>query len=375
MDISTFMKELKYLGAEFFTGVPDSQLKYLCNYLIDEYGVSEHHIIAANEGNCVGIAAGYYLATNKIPVVYMQNSGIGNATNPIVSLLNKKVYGIPCIFIIGWRGEPGKKDEPQHIVQGEITTNLLTDLGINYYIIDENSSREELLKKREEEKSILEEGNSIAFLIKKDAFIGDDRKYINNYLLTREEAIEEIIQFAKEDIIVSTTGKISRELFEVREKKQLSHKYDFLTVGSMGHASSIALGISLNKPNTKVWCIDGDGALLMHMGALAVIGANSPKNLIHIVINNESHESVGGIPTVANKINLSNIAKGCGYDEVYSINSKEELIQTLIKTKEMKKLVFIEVKVSMITRKDLGRPTKTPQENKINFMKYIQNLS
>lgn len=364
---------IEIIGSDFYTGVPDSQLKALCNYLMAEYGIdSKHHIIAANEGNCTALAAGYHLATGKIPVVYMQNSGEGNVINPIASLLNDKVYAIPCIFIVGWRGEPGVHDEPQHIYQGEVTLKLLEDMDIAYFVISKNTIDDELVAKMVEFRRILKKGKQVAFVVKKGALeFADKAKYENGNLMTREEIIRHIVEHTGNGLIVSTTGKASRELFEIREARGDGHKKDFLTVGSMGHASSIALGIAIQKPNQKIWIIDGDGAVLMHMGAMAVIGANVPKNIVHIVINNGAHETVGGMPTVAGKINLVTIAKGCGYPNAVSVDNFENLDVELEAAKQRSELSLVEVKCSIGARADLGRPTITARENKNNFMKFV----
>lgn len=373
MDVIKFVDFIKNFSGDFFTGVPDSQLSPLCNYLMKSYGISSNHIVAANEGNCTALAAGYYLATGKVPVVYLQNSGIGNIINPLASLLHEKVYGIPCIFVVGWRGEPGVKDEPQHIYQGEVTISLLGTMGIKVVVLDKDTTVEELKEKETEFKQLLDNGKSIAFVVKKNALKYEDKvSYRNKYHMMREEVIRQIAEVSEEDIIVSTTGKTSRELFEIREQNSQSHQYDFLTVGSMGHSSSIALGIALQKQDRKVWCIDGDGAVLMHMGALAVIGSNKPANLIHIVINNCSHESVGGISTVAGNINLVQIALGCGYQKAVSVSSYDELKDVLIEAKKSNQLTFIEVKTAIGSRDDLGRPTTTPKDNKESFMSYLR---
>ena len=369
-------KLVEIIGSDFYTGVPDSQLKPLCNYLMNTYGIDpKHHIIAANEGNCTALAAGYYLATRKIPVIYMQNSGEGNIINPVASLLNDKVYSIPAVFIIGWRGEPGVHDEPQHIYQGEVTIKLLDDMGIKSFVIGQDTTVDEVELAMNDFKSELEAGKDIAFVIRKGSLTYDKNvDYKNNNSMLREDIIKHIVEFTNEDPIVSTTGKASRELFETRVANDQSHKYDFLTVGSMGHSSSIALGIAINKPNKKIWCVDGDGAVLMHMGAMAVIGANSPKNLVHIVINNGAHETVGGMPTVANSIDLVGIAKACGYPYSVKVNSFEHLDSELSAARERDALSFIEVACSIGAREDLGRPTTTARENKDNFMNYLQEL-
>ena len=361
------------LGCDFYTGVPDSQLKALCNYLMNTFGIDEkHHIIAANEGNCTALAAGYHLATGKVPVVYMQNSGEGNIINPVASLLNDKVYAIPCIFVIGWRGQPGVHDEPQHIYQGQITCTLLDLMDIENFIIGQGTTKEELQNVMKGYDEVLDSGKSVAFVVEKNALTYAEKvEYTNDNDMVREQIIEHIVNVTGEDPIVSTTGKASRELFEIRESKGQEHKYDFLTVGSMGHTSSIALGVAINKPNEKIWCIDGDGSALMHMGSLGVVGNVGPKNMVHIVINNSAHETVGGMPTVASTMNLVNIAESCGYSYAVSVDNFDDLDKELEKAKSSDELCFIEVLCSIGAREDLGRPTTTALENKENFMKFI----
>lgn len=362
-------------GADFFTGVPDSQLKSLCNYLMDSYGLDpRHHIIAANEGNAVALAAGYHLATGKIPVVYMQNSGEGNIINPLASLLNEKVYAIPMIFVIGWRGEPGVHDEPQHIYQGEVTLKLLEDMGVFSFVIGKETTDEEVSLATDGFRTQLSRGRDVAFVVRKGALSYDGKtEYRNGNTLIREDVIRHIVRASGDDPVISTTGKASRELFEIREANAQDHGRDFLTVGSMGHSSSIALGVALQKPDRKVWCIDGDGAALMHMGAMAVIGANKPKNLIHVVINNEAHETVGGMPTVAGSIDLVKIALACGYPRAVSVNDHDSLDEALKTAKDMDELSLIEVKCALGARADLGRPTTTALDNKKNFMDYLRD--
>lgn len=366
-------KLVDIIGSDFYTGVPDSQLKALCNFLMHKYGIDpKHHIIAANEGNCTALAAGYHLATGKVPVVYMQNSGEGNIINPVASLLNDKVYAIPVVFIVGWRGEPGIHDEPQHIYQGEVTVKLLEDMNIATFVIGKETTEEELASKMDEFRSILANGKAVAFVIRKGALTDAPKvEYKNDNTMVREEIIQHIVKASGEDPIVSTTGKASRELFETRVANGQSHKYDFLTVGSMGHSSSIALGVAINKPDTRIWCVDGDGAVLMHMGSMAVLGANKPKNLIHIVINNGAHETVGGMPTVAGEIDLVAIAKGCGYPNTVCVDNFEDLDKELENAKSINELSLIEVKCSIGAREDLGRPTTTALENKQNFMEFL----
>ena len=368
-------KLTEIIGADFYTGVPDSQLKPLCDYLMNTYGIDKkHHIIAANEGNCVALAAGYNLATGKISAVYMQNSGEGNIINPLASLLNNKVYAIPMIFIIGWRGEPGVHDEPQHIYQGEVTVKLMEDMDVKSFIISKNTTEEELSSAMESFRELLKNGKQVAFIVRKGALEYDKKvEYKNDFTMKREDIIRHIVRATGEDPIVSTTGKASRELFEIREANSQSHKFDFLTVGSMGHSSSIALGIALNKPNQKIWCIDGDGAVLMHMGSMALIGANSPENLVHIVINNEAHETVGGMPTAASAVDLTAVASACGYKYSVSVCDYEALDRELIRAKQRNCLSLIEVKASLGSRPDLGRPTTTALDNKNTFMNFLGN--
>lgn len=364
----------KILEAQFYTGVPDSLLKPLCDYLMKTYGVdARHHIIAANEGNCAAIAAGYHLATGKIPAVYLQNSGEGNLINPAASLLHRQVYGIPALFIIGWRGEPGVHDEPQHIYQGAITKTLLEDLEIPSFIIGPQTPEDAVQEAMERFRPLLNQGSGAAFIIRKGGLVNREKAdYQNAYHISRETAVRHIAEAAGEDFIVSTTGKASRELFEYRTAKGQTHARDFLTVGAMGHASSIALGIALHRPEARIWCIDGDGAVLMHMGAMALIGTNRPGNLIHIVLNNGAHETVGGMPTAANGIDLPGIARACGYPYTECVNDLAALDAALARAKARRALCLIEVKCAMGARDDLGRPTTTPQEMKAAFMERLQ---
>ena len=363
------------IDSDFYTGVPDSQLKALCDFLVKKYGTDpKHHIIAANEGNCTALAAGYHLATGKVPVVYMQNSGEGNIINPAASLLNEKVYGIPVIFIIGWRGEPGVHDEPQHIYQGEVTLKLLEDMDISHAVLGKETTEEDLNDVMADFRTKLSSGKSVAFVVRKGALQYEEKMhYQNAHEMVREEIIKHIVEVTDEDPIISTTGKASRELFEIRESKKQSHKYDFLTVGSMGHCSSIALGVALHKPEKKIWCIDGDGAALMHMGAMAVIGQTAPQNLIHIVINNEAHESVGGMPTAAGTIDLGGVAKACGYKYAVSVQTYDELDEALTYAKNQNVLGLIEAKCGIGARENLGRPTTKASENKKEFEANLQD--
>ena len=372
MELTTFIHHLSTHNITFFTGVPDSQLKALCDYLNTEQ--PQNNITAANEGNALALAAGYHMATGKTACVYLQNSGLGNIINPLASLTNDKVYAIPALLVIGWRGEPGVHDEPQHIFQGEVTLPLLETMSVPYFILTKTTTEDELENFLREAVSYFANGKQCAIVVKKGALIFPETTYQNTNTLKREEAVETIVQYAERDILVSTTGKTSRELFEIRERNNQSHAYDFLTVGSMGHSSSIALGIALNKPEKTVWCIDGDGAVLMHMGSMTVIGSKKPENLIHVVINNGSHESVGGMPTVAETVNLPAVARACYYSSVFSVSSKEELETVLVSLAEQPKPVFLEIKSAIGSRSDLGRPTTTPVENKESLMAYLQEV-
>lgn len=370
MEIDNFFKILEDLGANFYTGVPDSLLAPFTDKVMEKYNVSSSHIVAANEGAAVGLAAGHYLATGRPAVVYMQNSGIGNAVNPICSLLHKEVYAIPVIFVIGWRGEPGTKDEPQHIFQGQVTLPMLECLQIPYVVVEEGSN---LTGDVQNFKEHLKNGQSVAFVVRKDALANPNKmKYTSSAALSREEAVEVILsQSKKDDIFVCTTGKLSREVFEIREKTNAGHAKDFLTVGSMGHSISIAHGIAIAKPDKRVWCLDGDGAALMHMGSLAVTGVHCPKNLVHVVINNGAHETVGGLPTVSKQIKLCETAKTFGYGQSFAVSNAEQLSQTLKDIESTENLTFIEVDCNLISRKDLGRPTTTTIQNKNDFMVYL----
>jgi len=370
MPCKLFYDNLIKNGIDFFTGVPDSLLKDFCAYVTDN-APEEKNIIAANEGNAIALAAGHHLATKKFALVYMQNAGLGNTINPLTSLADEEVYSIPMLLLIGWRGEPDVKDEPQHKKMGKITLQLLETLGIPYVIL--NGNYEEIIKN-----AIIHMKNKkspYAIVVKKDTFEKYElkNKKITNYELNREGAIKTIVNLLDEDdIVVSTTGMASRELFEIREANKQGHEKDFLTVGSMGHSSSIALGIALEKPDRQVYCFDGDGALIMHMGALAIIGQLKPKNFKHIVFNNYAHDSVGGQPTAALNMNIPLVAKANGYAAAFSAKTKEEIINKIGKIKSMNGPVLLEIKVNKGARKDLGRPTTTPIQNKEDFMGFLQ---
>ncbi|MBN2404568.1 MAG: phosphonopyruvate decarboxylase, partial [Coriobacteriia bacterium] len=325
-----FHSLLQGIGIEFFTGVPDSLLKNFCAYLEENLDATAH-IIAANEGNAVALATGHYLATGRPGLVYMQNSGQGNATNPLVSLADPEVYGVPMLLLVGWRGEPGVKDEPQHVKQGKITHALFDTLGIPHCLLpDTIEAAQEALA--EAGRVLREEARPYALIAKAGVFTSYQRQRAVGETLEirREAAIAALCAKLGEDaVIVSTTGKISRELYEIREGQDRNHSRDFLTVGSMGHASQIALGIACAKTDRSVYCFDGDGAAIMHMGGMALIGSLKPRNFKHVILNNGAHDSVGGQPTAGLAIDLSAIAKACGYAAAFSVEHEQELSATI----------------------------------------------
>jgi phosphonopyruvate decarboxylase len=373
MDIDLFLSKLQSLGIEQYFGVPDSQLSPLCDRLYAQYGNHGQHIVAANEGAAVALAAGHYLATGKPALVYMQNSGIGNIVNPVASLLNGAVYAIPSVFVIGWRGEPGVKDEPQHIFQGEITLSLLDVLNIPYFVISKDTTDDDFINYVQQAAEHIEKGEAVAFVIRKNALSSEKSvEYCNDRCLTRENALAVIAGSAgAEDVFVSTTGKASRELYEIRERLDEGHARDFLTVGSMGHASMIATGIALSKPDRRIWCLDGDGAMVMHLGSALVLAKTRCLNLVHVVMNNGAHESVGGMPVAGGQADLTAIARAMGYTECFCVENAEELRRCVTGVHSAKGPIFIEVMISIESRRDLGRPTTTPQENKAAFMRFL----
>lgn len=360
---------LKKNNLSFYCGVPDSLLKHLCAY-VEANIPQENHVITANEGSAVALACGHYLGTGHPAVVYMQNSGLGNAVNPIVSLADPRVYSIPMLLVIGWRGEPGTKDEPQHVVQGEISQQQLQVMGIPYLIVDsETCSFSEI-------ESLLDvmkkDSRPVAILVRKDTF---SEYSVNNSCsriasIGREQVIEHLLDnFCGQSLVVSTTGKTSREVYEIRRDKGINCA-DFLTVGGMGHASSIAYGIAMATPQRRVICLDGDGAMLMHLGSLPVLASRDVSNFIHIILNNGCHESVGGQPTVADKIDLVNLGLSCGYRTVLRASTIGELDNCLNDLDlNCSGPVMIEIIIAAGSRKDLGRPKSTPLENKLEFMR------
>ena len=373
---SVLLDECRKAGIDFYAGVPDSLLKGLCDELFDRFGTDgPSHVVAHNEGGAIGLCAGHYLATGKPALCYMQNSGLGNTVNPLTSLTDPQVYAIPCLLVIGWRGEPGVKDEPQHIKQGAVTLSQLDLLGIPCAVLSEDTSDGEFRELFAGLLAALWQGKVAALVARKGALVSDRHPaYGNDAVLSREDAAEIILRAAAPaDCFVSTTGKLSREVFELREKLGQDHRRDFLTVGSMGHASMIALGVAESKPDRRVWCLDGDGAVMMHLGSLALIGRRAPKNLVHVVVNNGAHETVGGMPVCSGALNITALAEAAGYRRVLKANTAENLRQALEEAASAEGPVLLEVRCACGARKDLGRPTTTPVQNRDAFMDFLKD--
>ncbi|CAF2560077.1 unnamed protein product [Rotaria sp. Silwood2] len=382
LDPAEFFQQVKSIcGINFFCGVPDSLLKDFCAYVTKNVP-SSHHVITVNEGPAVGLACGSYMATGQPALVYLQNSGLGNIVNPIMSLATPGVYSLPMLLLIGWRGEPGKRDEPQHRIQGPATPGILAALGIPFQPLpDYHDGAGQAL---ETAKRYMETAKGpYALLVKRQTFLPYSLPKRSADLeaglsLTREEALQCVIShFQHRDVVVGTTGMLSRELFELRMKRDDGHERDFLTVGGMGHASSIALGIAIQKPNRTIYCLDGDGAVLMHMGILANIAAAAPSNFKHIVFNNGTHDSVGGQPTVAGdhkQFSLCHIAQGCGYKHVMIATNQNEIKEAMEKMRTINNdgPVLLELRIKTGHRKNLGRPTRSTNENRKDFMHFLQ---
>jgi len=357
----------------FYTGVPDSYLNGFCNYALENY--PDKNVIAANEGNAIGIASGHYFATKNIPLVYMQNSGMGNSVNPLASLVDKDVYGVPMILLIGWRGEPNTGDHPQHKLQGEITTKLLDIMHIPYSILENDDEKfKEVIDKAV--KYCKDNHQPYALISPKGVMASSEKR--NNldesYPMSREEAIETIVEVMPSDTIYSaTTGRATRELFFIRERRGEDLKNDFLNVGSMGHASSVALGIALEKKNRNVVVLDGDSAAIMHMGALTMVSKLNVPNYIHVILNNGAHESVGGQPSAGQRIDFTNIAEACGYKTVgHPVTNKEELIEAINELKDCGKAAFIDCRIHKGLNRKLP-PINLNHKEAINLL--IENLN
>jgi len=375
----SFCDELFHNGVGFVSGVPDSLLKHFCSH-VEATLPSRLHVINANEGAAVAAAVGFYLGTGKLGLVYLQNSGLGNAVNPLVSLADREVHSIFLVLLIGWRGEPGVKDEPQHIKQGRITPALLGTLEIPYRVIDGDQEGSVAAARWSCERALAEQ-RPVAILVREGAFVPPEadqsRKGHGDTAsrLEREEAISEILQMlGSESLVVATTGKISRELYELRKARSEPLVKDFLAVGSMGHVSQIALGLALGQPGREVYCLDGDGSAIMHMGSLAICGQSGARNLKHIILNNGCHESVGGQPTVGFGIDFCTIAAACGYAVVGRASNHESLRDGLARLRSVSGPAFLEVRVKPGSRPDLGRPKETPLENKTIFMEFMKGL-
>ncbi len=383
MRVSLLIDECCNAGIDFFTGVPDSFLKGLCDELYDRFGTDTlFHIVAHNEGGAVGLCAGHYLSSGRPALCYMQNSGLGNAVNPLTSLMDMLVYAIPCLLVIGWRGEPGVKDEPQHIRQGKITLSQLELLGIPYEILSPDTSEEEFHALFSKLLGFLQSGKVAALVVRKGALISERHPAYGRLApMSREEAAEAILNAAaSSDLFISTTGKLSREIYEIRELRHEDHRRDFLTVGSMGHASMIALRIAEEKPDRRVWCLDGDGAALMHLGSLPIIGNRSPANLIHVIFNNGSHESVGGMPVCSGTLDFASLASASRYRLYLYAEEPESLRENLkmlccsngIPSAKANGPVLLEIRCACGSRPDLGRPASTPVENRDAFMSFLR---
>jgi phosphonopyruvate decarboxylase len=369
-----FVDWIKSNGVKFFTGVPDSLLKELCSCIAQTSRPGEH-LIAANEGGALALALGYHLATRQVPLVYMQNSGVGNMINPLLSLADKEVYSIPMLLVIGWRGEPGVHDEPQHKKQGHVMLPLLEAMRLPFSILDPDSNDPDVVL-NDALAYVRQAGAPFALVVRKGTFkpFTGSPAQRPDFPLSREAAIQQVIDVLEErDVVVSTTGMPSRELYEYRHKRGDGHQRDFLTVGGMGHASQIALGIAIQKPKRSVYCVDGDGALLMHMGGLALVGTLKPNNFKHIVLNNGAHDSVGGQPTVALDIDILGIARAAGYTRVARARTESELRSCLQEIKDAPGPSLLEILVRCGSRKDLGRPETTPIQNKNAFMDFLES--
>lgn len=372
MKTSSFLEGMAELGVDFFAGVPDSLLKPLNDTIYEKYGDRGRHVVAANEGNAVALCAGHYIATGRPGLCYLQNSGIGNAVNPIASLLNDRVYGIPCVFVVGWRGEPGVKDEPQHAFQGIVTREQLELLDLRVFTLTKDTGEEDFAATLAQAKEAIAAGKSVAYLVSQGGLEGGPKvKFECARPLLREEALREILRASTDrDIFVSTTGKTSREVFELREQLGQDHGHDFLTVGSMGHAGMIALGIAMEKPDFTVWCLDGDGAALMHLGSLAVEARQRAQNLVHVLLNNGAHESVGGMPVSCGSLAFAPLAQAAGFDPCLVAETVEKLRSQLplVRNPGKPSLRFLEIMLAQGSRPDLGRPSLTPRQNLQSLM-------
>lgn len=368
LDCQAFYELLSARGVTLFAGVPDSLLKDLCAYITD-HAPAARHVITANEGGAIALAAGHHLGTGELALVYLQNSGLGNTVNPLTSLTDRAVYGLPMLLVVGWRGEPGVRDEPQHVKMGSVTTGLLDAVGVRWWELPaELSAATDVVG--DAVAHALEHQEPAALVVRKGTFAGYRLQQADPaaYPLTREEAIQRLVEgLPPGALVVSTTGKPSRELFEIREGREEPHDQDFLTVGCMGHASQIALGVALGVPARPVYCLDGDGAALMHLGGLSTIAQRAPATFKHVIVNNGAHDSVGGQPTVGFDVDLAGVARACGYRWVGRADSAVELRERLVELHAAAGPALLEVRVARGSRAALGRPTMTPAELKVRF--------
>lgn len=371
-----FFNILKENGFTFFTGIPDSTFKNFMKFIVDNDGKCLQNLVACNECESIALSAGYYLATNKIGIAYMQNSGLGKAINPLTSLCDQDTYSIPVLLLIGWRGEPGKNDAPQHKKMGRIMLSLLETLEIPYSILEPDLDyiKNEMKKAK---KYFNNRKEPYAFIIRRNFFEDYDIKTLqkNNYELNREEAIELIMDNLDEnDIVISTTGLISREVYEYRENREKDHFKSFYNIGSMGCASSIGLSIALQRPNKRILIFDGDGAAIMQMGVFTTIGKNFPDNLVHIIFDNHAHETTGNQPSNSTAVNFHQVALASNYNYGTIVTTKSQLLDVINEIKHKKGPQMIVVRVKMGFRLDLKRPEKEPTNYKEYLMKYLTNL-
>jgi phosphonopyruvate decarboxylase len=365
-------RQVRAQGVDFFTGVPDSLLADFCAYVTD-HAPEGDHVIAANEGNAIALATGHYLGTGKPALVYMQNSGLGNAVNPLLSLADEEVYAIPMLLLVGWRGEPGVKDEPQHVKQGRVMTAMLDAMEVPWFELD--ASMDDAGEVIAKAAALMRQRSApVALLVRKGAFAKYklQKDVVTDFPMDREGAVKCIVdQLGADDVVISTTGKTSRELYEYRAARGDGHGNDFLTVGAMGHTGSIAMGVARAQPGRRVVCLDGDGSVLMHMGALAIIGQSGLRNFVHVVVNNGAHDSVGGQPTVGFEMDLPAIARACGYAKALSVSTAGDVKTALDGLSGSEGPVMLEIRVNKGARADLGRPKSTPVENRDALIKRL----
>ena len=373
LDPISYLKTLQDSGVTFFTGVPDSLLKEICSCITETVN-QDNHVIAANEGAALGLSIGNYIGTGKLSLVYMQNSGLGNIVNPLLSLASPAVYGVPMLLMIGWRGEPGREDEPQHVHQGRVMVSMLEAMDVPVIILSENP-----IEANQQTKAAATQAHDIkgpvALVVRRGTFnkFKGGLQTSSDLQMCREEAITTAARLLEDDAaVICTTGMASRELFEFRARADVGHQRDFLTVGGMGHANQIALGLALARPDCSVYCFDGDGAALMHMGSMAIIGQSECANLFHLIFNNGVHGSVGGQPTVCFSIDIPEIAIACGYASAERVETHEALVNSMSNARTKKGPTLIEVRVRPENRKEIGRPTTKPVENKLALMEFLR---